>query len=109
MQHDPDAPRPLAASGTPGKHTRVHLHAFGRQVLFILVCSLSTLLFDKHRPEMCLSLMRAMFGFSTLFLFAVALLTRQRASGAIGMWDHAIAMLILTLVSSVALQFLHKF
>jgi hypothetical protein len=48
-----------------------------------------------------------MFGFSTLFVFALAALTRRPLSSQnICIWDHVAFMLLLTLVCSVALQFL---
>lgn len=102
MQKDPDPSRRLRAGGAP----RVHLWAFGRQVLFITLCGVGAALFDRQHPVAGLSLMRNMFAFSTLFLVIVALVTRQRTTKTIGMWDHAVAMLILTLICSVALQFL---
>ncbi|HVW72502.1 MAG TPA: hypothetical protein VHC39_02595 [Rhizomicrobium sp.] len=108
MEHDPDPSRPARAGDAPGKQVRLHLLAFGRQVVFILLCGLSALLLDRHRPEIGLSLMRTMFAFSTLFLAVVALAARQRPSKTIGMWDHVIAMLILTLICSVALQFFQR-
>ena len=107
MQSDPDPSRRLREGDAPGKQARVHLLAFGRQVVFIVLCGLCALLLDRRHPVAGLSLMRTMFAFSALFLFVVALVTRQRPSKTIGMWDHVIAMLILTLLCSVALQFLH--
>jgi hypothetical protein len=87
------------------QRSRVHLQAFGRQVAFILLCSFPMLLIDKHRPALCLFMMRAMFGFSTLFVVSVAVLTRQPVSSkSLCIWDHVVGMLLLTLVCSIALQ-----
>lgn len=95
--------RPLDA------HSRIHLKAFSRQFIFILVCSLPALLLDKHRPVLCLSMMRTMFSFSSLFVFVVAALTRQPLPAkTICIWDHFAAMLLLALVSSVVLQSLQS-
>lgn len=106
MQRDPDTSRP--AVEMRGKHARVHLWAFGRQVVFITLCGAGAALFDRQHPLAGLSLMRTMFAFSTVFLALVALATRQREDPKrVGMWDHVVAMLVLTLVCSVALQFLH--
>jgi hypothetical protein len=98
----------MVLGGFLDQGSRVHLQAFGRQVIFVLLCSLPMLLIDKHRPELCLFMMRAMFGFSALFVFITALLTRQPLSrGKIGIWDHFAGMLLLALLSSIALQSLH--
>jgi len=85
--------------------SRIQLQAFGRQVAFILLCGLLTLLVDKHRPALGVFMMRAMFGFSALFVFALAVFTRRPLSSqSICIWDHVAFMLLLTLVCSVALQ-----
>ena len=105
MRRDIGRFRLLGRFGALDERSRVHLQAFGRQVAFILLCSLPMLLIDKHRPELCLFMMRAMFGFSTLFVFGAAILTRRPLSfKSICIWDHAAGMLVLTLLSSVALQ-----
>jgi hypothetical protein len=107
MRRDSDRFRWLRGSRALDERSRAHLHAFGRQVIFILICSLPTLLIDKQRPILCLVMMRVMFGFSALFLFGAAVLTRHPVSPkSICIWDHFTAMLLLTLACSIALQLL---
>ena len=109
MRRDIGRFRWLAGLSTLDERSRIHLQAFGRQVAFILLCSLLTLLIDKQRPVLCLIMMRTMFGFSTLFVFAVAVLTRQPVSPkSICIWDHIAGMLLLALVCSVALRLLQS-
>lgn len=89
------------------ERSRVHLKVFGRQVGFTVACGLVALLLDTHRPLLGLTLMRAMFGFSALFVFCVAVITRQPVRfDAICIWDHIAGMVVLTLLCSVALQWL---
>lgn len=105
MRRDIGRSRWLDGFNVLDAHSRIHAMAFARQVAFILVCSLPALFLDEHRPLLCLTMMRAMFGFSTLFVFAVAALTRQRlTANTLCIWDHCAAMLVLALVSSIALQ-----
>ena len=105
MRRDIGQSRPDGRSFSLDQQSRIHLLAFGRQVAFILLCGGAALFFDAHRPLFALSLMRAMFGFSALFVFFVAALARQplrRTSMCI--WDHFAGMVLLALLSSVAVQ-----
>lgn len=89
------------------ERSRVHLRVLGRQVAFIVLFSAATLLIDQHRPILFLSLMRTMFGFSALVVLGVAFFTRRPVSPtSLCIWDHALAMVLLALLCTVALKML---
>jgi hypothetical protein len=83
----------------------VHLRLFGRQVAFVLLSCSPPLLIDHHRPILFLSLTRMMFGFSALLVLVAALFNRRPVSStSLCCWDHALAMILLALLCSVALH-----
>jgi hypothetical protein len=92
----------------PDKHSRLHLHLFIRQVAFVVLCSLPALLIDRHRPALFLLMMRGMFGFSALGAFGAAVFMRRPVSStSLCIWDHAAAMLLITVAFSLAIRLLH--
>jgi hypothetical protein len=89
------------------ERSRVHLRLFGRQVAFAVLFWAFTLLIDQHRPILFLSLMRTMFGLSALIVIGLAFFTDRPVSPtSLCIRDHALAMLLLTLLCSIVLRLL---
>ncbi len=87
------------------ERSRVHLRLFARQVAFVVLFSAPMLLIDQHRPVVFLSLMRTMFGLAALIVLGAAFLTNRPVSPtSLCIWDHALAMLLLTVICSIVLR-----
>lgn len=87
--------------------SRWHMRVFGGQVVFLALTGAPVLLVDRHAPALYLLELRAMFGISALVLLLFGLLSRQAPMRtSLGMWDHALAFLLLREGCSLALRLL---
>jgi hypothetical protein len=89
----------------PNEHSRMHVRLFVRQAAFVVLFSVPASFLDQHKPALFFLVMREMFGFSALGALGGAVLLRRPVSTtSLCIWDHAAAMLLITLVLSVVLR-----
>jgi hypothetical protein len=89
----------------PNELSRIQLRLFARQAAFVVLFSVPALFIDQHKPALFFLVMREMFGFSALGVLGGAVLLRRPVStNSLCIWDHAAAMLLITLVLSVVLR-----
>jgi hypothetical protein len=95
------AMRPLDAQ------SRWHLRVLGRQVVFLTLIGLPTLVVDRHPPVLYFLELQRMFGLLALVLLALGVATRQPlARSSLCVWDHVAACVLLTSGCSLALSFM---
>jgi hypothetical protein len=89
----------------PNEHSRIYLRLFGRQAVFVVLFNVPALFLDQNKPALFFLVMREMFGFSALGALGGAVLLRRPVSTtSLCIWDHAAAMLLITLGLSVAIR-----
>lgn len=87
--------------------SRLHLSLFQRQVAFLLLFSTPALLVDQHRPVLFLCMLQKTFAFSAFIVSGLALLSgRALSTTSLCLWDHVAALLLLSLLCSIALRLL---
>lgn len=87
--------------------SRTQLRLFRIQVAALVMFGAPALILDQRRPFLFLFELRTMFGLSAMILVLAAVLTRRPVCGeSLGTWDHAAAMVLLTLGCSIVLQLL---
>jgi len=107
MRREIDRYHWLRAVRNLDERSRAQLRLFRLQVTSLAIFGAPALLLDQHRPLLFLFVLRTMFGLSALIVILAAGLTRRPiCPKSLGIWDHAAAMILLTLGCSMALQWL---
>ncbi|MCA7121277.1 MAG: hypothetical protein LGL72_18195 [Acidibrevibacterium sp.] len=93
--------RPLDAQ------SRWHLRVLGKQIVFLVLIGLPTLLVDRRPPLLYFLQLQRMFSLLALVLLTLGVVTRQpftRASFCV--WDHVAASVLLATGCSLVLSFM---